>query len=64
MNNLLFLGRSFSVAGYIRIFIGVGLVALFAMVSSVGIMCYNKYGTLSSFNPEHRLKNDEIFALI
>ncbi|KAK3704305.1 hypothetical protein RRG08_035961 [Elysia crispata] len=43
-------GRSFSVAGYIRIFIGVGLVALFAMVSSVGIMCYNKYGNAGARN--------------
>ena len=33
---------------YNKIFIGVGLVALLVTVDGVGIMCYKKYGKMSS----------------
>ncbi|KAK3795585.1 hypothetical protein RRG08_049203 [Elysia crispata] len=36
--------RSFGVTDYIKIFIGVGLVALLATVAGLGVMCYKKYG--------------------
>ncbi|KAK3739081.1 hypothetical protein RRG08_049205 [Elysia crispata] len=42
--------RSFGVTECIKIFIGVGLVALLATVAGVGVMCYKKYGDAEAIN--------------
>ncbi|KAK3780481.1 hypothetical protein RRG08_041338, partial [Elysia crispata] len=41
---------SFGVTEYIKIFIGVGLVALLATVAGVGVMCYNRTGGAEARN--------------
>ena len=46
------------------IFIGVGLVALLVTVAGVGIMCYKKFGTMSSMKSEQGMMFGEIVAII